>query len=114
MAVFTLNGIPVQVASPINIEQLILETQQVTEGSNIFSASHGDLVRALSFSVRTDFLTTIEKDVLEEELLATGPASIGGDLFGTAISAYVTPKQLSAGPLNNMWVWTFDVEEVGA
>jgi len=114
MAIFTLNGITVPIVAPVNIEQLILETQQVTEGGNIRSASHGDLVRALSFPVQTDFLTTIEKDVLEEELLTAGLATIGGDLFGTSISAYVTPRQLSAGPLNNMWVWTFDVEEAGS
>ena len=56
----------------------------------------------------------IERADLPERPSLSGPLSVSGDVFGTSISAYVRPVRLRAGPLDDQWTWTFEVEEVGS
>jgi len=112
MAIFSINGLEVNLVAPLNLEEVVLEHIQRTESGKARIAKHGDSARVLRFQAQTDILTTAEKDDLEDELLASGPATIAGDIFPTSLSAYVWPTQLRAGPLSNQWTWFFEVEEV--
>jgi len=114
MAVFVINGVTVEVRAPLTIEDVQLLHIHNLEDGTVLLSRHGDPVQALRFPVETELLTTAEKDALETELLATGPATISGDVFGTAISAHVRPQRLIAGPLDDQWRWVFEVEGVGA
>ena len=114
MAVFVINGLPVEVRAPLSIEEIRLTNARRAESGVVRVSRHGDATEALSFPVTTTILTTSEKDALEDELLASGPATISGDIFPTAVSAYVRPTSLKAGPLDDMWTWFFEVEEVGS
>ena len=114
MAVFLINGLPVEVRAPLSIDEIRLTNARRAESGGVRLSRHGDATEALEFPVQTEILSTSEKDALEAELLASGPATISGDIFLTSFSAYVRPTSLKAGPLDDMWTWSFDVEEVGS
>jgi hypothetical protein len=114
MAQLTVNGVPVEIAAPVSIEDEVLENHDLTQSGLLSSARHGTPVRAFRVPIQTTIMTTTEKETLEAELLKTGTQSIGGDLFGSAIPCYVTPRVCVPGPLTNQWVWFFEIEEAGS
>lgn len=109
----TINGVAIQVASPVNIEDLVLEATRRTEGGGLRLARTGDTVRALKLPVQTELLTTVEKDLVEAELLKTSAAAVSADYLGSAVSCYLRPMALQPGPLDDQWVWYFEIEEIG-
>lgn len=113
MAIFLLNGIEIQIKAPVSIEETVLTKIRRAESGGVRLSRHGDPTEARLIQVQTEIMSTSEKNAVEAELLASGPATISGDLFGTSRSAYVRPVGLRAGPLDDQWTWFFEVEEVG-
>jgi len=108
-----LNGVAIQVVAPVNIEDLVLEASQRVEGGGLRLARTGDTVRALKLSIKTDILTTVEKDLVEAELLKVTPASVSADYLGSGVACYLRPQVLQPGPLDDQWTWYFEMEEIG-
>ena len=107
------NGLAIQVKSPLNIEDLVLEATQRTESGGLRLARTGDTVRALKLPIQTEILTTAEKDLVEVELLKVTAASVSADYLGSAVSCYLRPQSLQPGPLDDQWTWFFEIEEIG-
>ena len=101
--------------APLLIEDLVLEPMQATDdGGDVTTAAHGNTIRAIRIPVQTERLTTLEKDTLEAVLIAPGTVSVSGDRILSGTTCMAIPQGLQPGPLDDQWVLTFELLEVGA